>query len=60
MNWRLHVTHRELSREGEVTRDGNGIAFVKDRPAARRDEIDNDPRDQRENALPSSIQAQEA
>jgi UPF0042 nucleotide-binding protein len=31
MNWRLHVTHRELSREGEVAQDGPGLAFVADR-----------------------------
>jgi UPF0042 nucleotide-binding protein len=59
-NWRLHVTHRELALEGEVTRDGYGIAFTKDRPAARRDAIESDPGDQREDALPSPIQAQEA
>ncbi|HEY1932479.1 MAG TPA: RNase adapter RapZ [Acetobacteraceae bacterium] len=47
--WRLHVTHRELAREGHET------AFLTDRPVPRRDAIDND-----EGARSSPVQAQEA
>ncbi len=48
-SWRLHVTHRELTREGQESTN------LKDRPGPRRDGVDVD-----EGARSSPIQAQEA
>jgi RNase adapter protein RapZ len=47
--WRLHVTHRELTREGQEP------TYLKDRPGPRRDGVDVD-----EGTRSSPIQAQEA
>jgi UPF0042 nucleotide-binding protein len=54
MDWRLHVTHRELAR------DGQALSSLTDRPAQRRDASETDPRDKDEGRLPSPVQAQEA
>jgi RNase adapter protein RapZ len=48
-SWRLHVTHRELTREGQES------TIRKDRPGPRRDRVDVD-----EGTRSSPIQAQEA
>jgi RNase adapter protein RapZ len=48
-SWRLHVTHRELAREGQES------AYLKDRPGPRRDGVDVD-----EGTRSSPVQAQEA
>jgi RNase adapter protein RapZ len=47
--WRLHVTHRELTREGQES------TYLKDRPGPRRDGVEID-----EGTRSSPIQAQEA
>jgi UPF0042 nucleotide-binding protein len=47
--WRLHVTHRELTREGQES------TYVTDYPEPRRDGVDVD-----EGARSSPVQAQEA
>ena len=54
MNWRLHVTHRELARDGQAESD------LADRPVPHRDALKHDVTARGGGNQPSPLQAQEA